>query len=395
MVRVGFIHVARDGSVEYFKHQRLAEYTPLSKVSSYFLWQSSVARPDQFLSHSRWEVDTVDRRRHSMVDMGRDFALDPKPSRACRAILMATRSPFGLVQLGRWFRTTRPDVIYTSQQTIDLVVARCLGLLTQTPHIIHLSYPVGPWWNPLALRIVRHSKRLIAVSDFVRTTAIDSGVSPESVRTVHNPLDLVRFRQPRDPTYVHRQLGLSPDATVVIAAARLDPGKGVDTAIAAFGRLQADRRNVVLVICGRSFTRTGYDEQLKTLAEETGAAGRIIFAGFRDDMPKLLSGSDIFCLPTVNEAFGFVFIEAMSSGLPVVACRSGGVPEIVRHGVDGFLASVDDVDEVASYLRRLVDDRALRQRMGDAGRTAVRSAFDPQRISAKWQQAVEELAVTR
>lgn len=390
-LRIGFVQLARDSSIEYPLHQRLAEYADPDRIDPQFLWQTSERGTEAFVLGSRWSAEEIDRTGHTLVDVGRDFSMDPQPSRGRRAAMMARRFPSGAIRTLRWVRRVRPDVLYTSQQTIDLMIGRFLSLVTRTPHIIHLSYPVGPWLNSAALRIARSSKRSIAVSDFVRLGAIEQGVQPECIRTVHNPLDLDRFQEAKDPEYVRDAFGLDRDAIVVIAAARLDPGKGIDTLLQAFALLQSDHPNVVVVVCGRTNMRGDYPAELQRLADESGAGDRVVFAGFREDMPKLLAGSDVFCLPTVNEAFGFVFIEAMSSGLPVVGCRSGGVTEIVSEGQDGFLAPVDDPKAVAAALVKLVADRPLREAMGAAALDSARARFNPVDLSARWQDVVESL----
>ncbi|MEP1125051.1 MAG: glycosyltransferase family 4 protein [Ilumatobacter sp.] len=391
-VRVGFVHLASNSSVEYPLHQRLAEYADPEKIDAWFLWQSAASGPEAFVEGSRSSADEVDRTRHTLIDIGRDFSMPHRLTRLRRALLMGRRLPGGAVRIWRWARRVRPDVLYTSQQTIDLIVARVLSSLIRRPHIIHLSYPIGPWLNPAALRIAKASKRSIAVSEFVRLGAIEHGVGAACIHTVHNPLDLDRFREARDPAYVREAFGLDPDAIVIIAAARLDPSKGVDTLLRAFARMQADHPDLIVVVCGRTNMRADYPSELRRLADESGASDRVVFAGFRDDLPKLFAGSDIFCLPTVNEAFGFVFIEAMSSGLPVVGCRSGGVPEIVREAKDGFLVPVEDPEALAEALESLVSDRLLREKMGAAATESARARFDPSDLSARWQGVVELLA---
>lgn len=113
-------------------------------------------------------------------------------------------------------------------------------------------------------------------------------------------------------------------------------------------------------------------EQLQALIAELGLGERIHMLGFRDDVPNVLAGSDIFALPTRKEASGTVFVEAAACGLPVVGVDVGGVSEMLRNGETGLLVPPDDAAALQGALRSLIDDASLRARMGGAGERMVR-----------------------
>jgi len=112
-------------------------------------------------------------------------------------------------------------------------------------------------------------------------------------------------------------------------------------------------------------------EQIQTYVAELGLQQRIHLMGTRRDVPNLLAGFDIFALATQQEASGTVYVEAAASGLPVIGTNVGGVAEMVRNGVTGILVPPKDLAALTSALRQLIDDPALRQRMGEAAQHMI------------------------
>jgi len=113
------------------------------------------------------------------------------------------------------------------------------------------------------------------------------------------------------------------------------------------------------------------------LAHQLGVAGDVELAGEHGELPALLAGAAAFLLPSETESFGLAALEALAAGIPVVASRVGGLPEVVRDGEDGFLHAVGDVEAMAASAARLVDDAALRARLGAAARARAVAHFRP------------------
>lgn len=154
----------------------------------------------------------------------------------------------------------------------------------------------------------------------------------------------------------------------ILFAGRLIPIKGLDTLIRAFAALQLlIPAKLVLAGSTKDTAHTGY---LKKLAEEAGVSDRVIFAGLLDE-PALLEqfeGASVLALPSRQENAPMVIQQAMAAGLPVVASSVGGIPAMIRHGVDGFLVPPGDVDNLAASLRKLLGDSSLRAQMSQACR---------------------------
>jgi L-malate glycosyltransferase len=127
------------------------------------------------------------------------------------------------------------------------------------------------------------------------------------------------------------------------------------------------------------------------VARQLGVADDVHFLGEQDALVPLLSAADVFLLPSTQESFGLAALEAMACGVPVVASRVGGVPEVVEHGVSGFLHPPDDLDGMAQSVRELLTDDELRRRVGDAAARAAHGRFCEEMIVPQYEAYYAEL----
>jgi glycosyltransferase involved in cell wall biosynthesis len=175
-----------------------------------------------------------------------------------------------------------------------------------------------------------------------------------------------------DPAlFPHNDSGTHVPPTIVMVG-RLVPAKDPLTLLDAVRRLPEAR----LVYAGDGPLRS----RIEASARDAGLDGRVSLLGVRADIPSLLSNYDILALPSLWEGLPFAVIEGMMAGLPVVASRVGGVPELVEHGVTGFLVPAGDAAALADALRTLVNDGNLRRQMGGAGRARAIRQFTAERM---------------
>jgi glycosyltransferase involved in cell wall biosynthesis len=132
-------------------------------------------------------------------------------------------------------------------------------------------------------------------------------------------------------------------------------------------------------------------DELVALARDLGIADRVIFAGFRTDVPDLMSAFDLFVLASVFEPFGLVLVEAMALEKPVVASRVNGIPEVVADGEAGLLVPPRDPHALAEAAARLLRDQALARHMGQAGRGRVLARFTVEAMAGKTMALYEEI----
>ena len=218
----------------------------------------------------------------------------------------------------------------------------------------------------------------------------------DKVRVVHNGVDLDEYAPERIPRgSLRADLGLCDEVTIVGFTGFIMPRKGLDTLIRAAAKVLRGRDDVAFVIVGRVPIGSLVDHraEYEALSRALGIGGRVIFAGFRDDVRPAVIDFDVLCLPSYQEPFGRSIVEAMALGRPVVASRVGGIPEIITDGTDGLLVPAGDPDALASAIARLVDDPSLRRELGAAARATVRTRFDVAVLTRRLQALLLEAAL--
>ena len=215
-------------------------------------------------------------------------------------------------------------------------------------------------------------------------TSLGCDALAANVRTVPLGTTPSRFHAGVDAAPVRRKYGLD-GGPWLLTVARLDFHKGIDTVVRALPAIHAAFPSARYAVAGIGSRRGA----LEALVSELGLGDAVRLLGFvpDDDLPSLYNAADVFVLASrrydlLVEGFGIAIVEASASGLPVIASRSGGIPEAVREGETGFLVDPDDPAAVAAKAIRLLGDDALRRRMGAAGRAAVESHYNWDRVAA-------------
>src|SRR6185295_5738427 len=240
---------------------------------------------------------------------------------------------------------------------------------------------------------------LVANSEWTRDrcltllSELDIDATPDRVRVVPLGADHEFFRPGLDTREVRARYGLD-EGRWLLSVARLSRHKGIDTALQALARLQARYPDLRYAVVG-----TGEEhEALAAEARELGVADRVRFlTDVPDrDLPALYNAAEIYLgisrlMEQRVEGFGISLAEASACGVPVVAGRSGGIPAAVRDGETGLLVDAEQVEAVAEALSRLLDDRGLRARLGSAGRRAVESHYNWDRVTADLRRIGHEL----
>lgn len=196
---------------------------------------------------------------------------------------------------------------------------------------------------------------------------------------VYNAFDERGFFESKNKEYVRAYEGFSPNDILIGAVSRLTVHKGHEFLFRAMKEVTKKQKH----ICAKLLVIGSGDEEhnLKELAYKLNLEKNILFFGVRKNIPDLMKAMDIFVHPSLFEPFGITIVEAMYSGLPVVATNVGGIPEIVKDGETGLLVSPRDYGALADALLRLIEDPAMARSMGENGRAEALLRFSGRRYA--------------
>jgi len=316
---------------------------------------------------------------------------------------VGVRSPLdwrhGVVHLAAVLRRLRPDVLHTHLR-LSNVYGRVAAVLAGVPRVVtslhHLDYTHWPartlraraWRAVDRYSAHRVNRGFVAVSHAVATD-YRHHFGLRDVQVIHNYIEVEPFRRlAAGRAEARRRLGLRDDELVVLNVARLAAEKGQRHLMDAVALLQRRHPSVRLIFVGDGPER----QALQTQADALGIARAVVLAGVQTDVNPFLAAADVFAFPSVGEGLGIALMEAMATGLPVVASRADGIVEVVEDGVDGLLVAPGDPVPLAEALGRLAGDPALRRRLGEAARGTIASRFSARvgvpRLEAVYTQLV-------
>jgi glycosyltransferase involved in cell wall biosynthesis len=277
---------------------------------------------------------------------------------------------------GKFSPMTLVDILrITKEERIQLIHAhgygaanfgRLAGMIRGIPTIVHAHdddryYPL---YQNLADRLLRnHTDKAIAVSGSVGKSCINKRhIGKDKTFVIHNGIPLKDFTAP-DGERVRKErarLGIGPDFKVIGTVAKLREEKGTRYLIESAVKVLEIFPKTLLLIAGDGPLM----EELKTLSEKLGIADRVIFAGFRDDIPVILSIIDVFVIPSITEGSPLALLEAMAMGKPIVATNVGGIVEILRDGETGLLVPSRDPGALAEKVVHLFRNEAESGKLG-------------------------------
>ena len=313
---------------------------------------------------------------------------------------------FPVMSLAKIIRRLSPDIVHTrGWPTVDAVFA---GALAGVPHIIHGEHGrehsdiEGSNWKRNQVRRVvgRLVDRYVVVCDFFSPWLVKScGVNSAKIRYIPNGVDTERFTpdfgsmSSSSPEAVSAKcrlrddLGLSSNALIMGSVGRLDPVKDFPTLLKAIAKITGAGDDVRLVIVGDGPIR----DTLISFAKDLGIQSQVLWLGDRRDIASLLRCFDLFVQTSIFEGMSNTLLEAMASGLPLIATETGGNPELVQPGVNGTLVKVGGVDGLATVLKTYISDKELRTNQGHMSRSMAQSRFDLSIMAERYSQLYDGL----
>jgi len=241
----------------------------------------------------------------------------------------------------------------------------------------------NPSFKPVTRLAIAHSDAVTAVSQFLKDETYQQFGVDKEIQVVPNFVDTERHDRRVPPCIPPLDC---PDQHTLMHISNFRPVKRVGDVVRIFARVAAQiEARLILVGDG---PEAGLAMQL---AHDLGVSDRVRFTGVVDRVAPLLLAANLLLLPSETESFGLVALEAMASGVPVIASDVGGLPEVVEHGVTGFLAPVGDVDKMAEYAVRILSDCEMCQAFTLAARKRAVEKFDYRDIVPQYEAVYERV----
>ncbi len=289
-----------------------------------------------------------------------------------------------IFELVRIFKKEKPQILHTNlffPNIYGRIAAKLSGTKTIVTSLHNPDYSFennGRWTFELRKLIDKCSAKLtntsfIAVSDFVKKD-FQTQLGFKNIKVLHNYIDTRRFDNLDncDKKIKRDELEIKKSDILILNVGRLHPQKGQIYLIEAFSLLCKKNHNLKLIIVGKGIM----EGELKQKVNALGLGSNVKFLKDRRDIPELMSISDIFVFPSLYEGFGIALVEAMASGLPVIASDVDSLKEIVEQNIDGILIEKENPQILAETIQELVNNDKRRAFLGKNARKKAIAMFD-------------------
>jgi len=290
------------------------------------------------------------------------------------------------IRLFQLIRHHRPDVVHVhSRRGADLWTGS-VARLAQVPSILTRRVD-NREWPPFARLKYGSYGRVISISDGIRQVLLAEGVAPERVTCIRSVVKSEQYQQPRDREWFEAQFGVPAAAPVIGVIAQLIPRKGHRYLLEVLPRLLERFPTLRVVFFGQG----PLQEELEAYIAAHGLEHAVCLAGFRKDMHMILPCLDLVVHPALMEGLGVSLLQAAAAGVPIVGARAGGIPEVVRDGLNGRLVEPANVDQLFDAVSELLADPVLASTFGVAGRELVERDFSVDAMVSSYINVYQEL----
>jgi len=298
--------------------------------------------------------------------------------------------PYTLARICRIIKSNAIDIVHVDGVTnfVPAIAARLTGRPIVWLYNDYLPRPLRPVLMPLMTHL--SSRVLVQGESLKRQYTEGKAKLRDKTVVIHSCTDTSKFAPdaygPDCRRRIRQELGVPADGTLVGTIRNVNRFKGIAYFIEAAGRIKSRVPSAKFMIVGSKLdTDPGYWDQLQKLTEKLGLREDVIFTGFREDVPAILSALDVFVLASIEESCPVALLEAMAMKVPVVATDVGAVSEMVLHGRTGFVVPQRDPDAITeAVLRYLQAPREQVRRMVDAARQRMEAEFSTDQVA--WQQ---------
>jgi glycosyltransferase involved in cell wall biosynthesis len=274
----------------------------------------------------------------------------------------------GLVALFRHIRKIEPHIVHTHTSKAG-ILGRLAAWLARVPTIIHTRSlsKIFLQMEKLLGRITHHH---VALTPEEGKDYLNLGVAKsKNISVIHSGVDLEQFSQgAKQRTRKRKELNIPADSLVIGYVGWLIPIKGVTYLVKAMAEVAEKYPKSLLVLVGKGDDKGEEEIKLREQVQSLGLTDKVLFLGWRPDVAEITGCFDIFVLPSLNEGMGRVLVEAMAAGLPIVASRVGGIPDLIKNGENGLLVPPAEASAFGKAISDLLSDKEKRNRMGEAGK---------------------------
>jgi glycosyltransferase involved in cell wall biosynthesis len=267
------------------------------------------------------------------------------------------------------------DVIYSGDRTVSMGISYAVSLLTRRPLMVNAQISHYLATSQLHRMVIRHAAKITVSSEHMRAKFLPYVRNPDKMVKIPNAIKIEKYDPNISGAKIREELGIAPHAPIVTLAGRLSPYKGQEEFIRAAALVLQKHPGAYFLMAGAEDV-PGYLDYLKKLITELGVGKQVQLIGHRSNLPEVLASATLSTMPSHEEPFGLVALEAMAMCKPVVATRAGGVPDYFLDGEVGILIPPQDYQALAQAIIKLLDNPTIAIEMGKRGRKHIETFYN-------------------
>ena len=296
--------------------------------------------------------------------------------------------PFLPFRIALYLKKEKVDILHTYLFTAN-TWGRLGGIIARTPVIVASERNAIPWKNSLHIFLDSilslFTSRIVACSSAIKELNLRKGfIKEEKIGVIYNGVDTEKFK-PGKKKKSRKELALPENAFIIGSAGRLHWCKGYRFLLEAVNSLKNTYPHLYLMLVGEGEER----KNLEKLVERLDLRERVIFTGEVEEVLPFIQSWDVGVFPSLYEGFGISIAETMACGIPVIASRTGGVPEVV--GEAGIIVKRGDSCQLAKAIEKLIGSPSLRETLGKEGRKRIEKYFSISRTVNEWENLYIEV----
>ncbi len=294
-----------------------------------------------------------------------------------------------ILQLSKVIKQEKIKLVHSNAALRGSVFGVIAAKINRIPFIWHIHVFYSARFSDIILSFL--CDKIIVVARICKKRFFWLGDSRKLIVN-HNGVDLHKFEQAKNDGSLRTEFSISRDTSVVGSIGLLHPIKGQDIFLNAAKQVLSLFPETKFLIVGDDDTpRKEYRIKLEDLSKELGITDKVIFCGWRKNIPEVLAAMDIFILPSRIDHFPLVVLEAMAAAKPVIATRVGGVPELIENGVNGILVDVNDPGKLSAAISEFLQDKAKARKLADSGHKRVEDYFTVKANTSRVEEVYAEL----